>query len=75
MENLFSTTIAIENENVNYHVFFDNEKYVFQSQSGKAYPTFSLKREHDEWHNQEFLPSDLKEQAIDALEKYLFKQH
>jgi len=75
MENLFSTNIAINNENVNYHVFFDNEKYVFQSQSGIAFPTFSLKREHDEWHNVEFLPDDLKEQAIDVLEKYLYKQH
>jgi hypothetical protein len=75
MENLFSANIAIENENVNYHVFFDNEKYVFQSQSGNEFPTFSLKREHDAWHNPEFLPTDLKEQAIDALGKYLFKQH
>jgi len=75
MENLFSTNMAINNENVNYRVFFDNENYVFQSQSGKAFPTFSLKREHDEWHDQESVSPQLRQQAVNALEKYLLAQH
>ena len=76
MEDLFSTNIAVNNENVNYRVIFDNEKYVFLSEANnKAFPSFSFRREHDEWRDQELLPTDVKQQAVDALEKYLLKQH
>ena len=76
MENLFSTNIAVNNEKVNYHVIFDNEKYVFQPTSNnQPFPAFSFKREHDQWVSGDALPSDIQEQAIDALEKYLYKQH
>jgi hypothetical protein len=76
MEDLFSTNIAVNNENVNYRVIFDNEKYVFLSEAdNKAFPTFSFRREHDEWLDQELLPPDIKNQAIDALDRYLLKQH
>jgi len=76
MENLFSTNIAVNNENVNYHVIFDKEKYVFQAPSNnQLFPSFSFKREHDQWVNQDVLPGDIKDQAIDALDKYLYKQH
>jgi len=76
MEDLFSTNIAVNNENVNYRVHFDNEKYVFLSETGnKAFPSFSFRRQHDEWLDQEILPPDIKTQAVDALEKYLLKQH
>jgi hypothetical protein len=76
MEDLFSTNIAVNNENVSYRVIFDNEKYVFLSEANnKAFPSFSFRREHDEWLDQELLPTDVKQQAVDALEKYLLKQH
>ena len=76
MEDLFSTNIAVNNENVSYRVIFDNEKYVFLSEANnKAFPSFSFRREHDEWRDQELLPTDVKQQAVDALEKYLLKQH
>jgi hypothetical protein len=76
VEDLFSTNIAVNNENVNYHVIFDNEKYVFLSEANnKAFSSFSFRREHDEWLDQELLPTDVKQQAVDALEKYLLKQH
>lgn len=76
MEDLFSTNIAVNNENVNYRVIFDNEKYVFLSEANnKAFPSFSFRRQHDEWLDQELLPPDIKDQAVDALEKYLLKQH
>ena len=76
MEDLFSTNIAVNNENVNYRVVFDQGKYVFLSEADtKAYSSFSFSREHDEWHDQEMLPPDIKIQAVDALEKYLLKQH
>ena len=76
MENLFSTDIAINGQHVSYRVFFDNEKYFFRPESeNKGFPFFSLKREHDEWHDQEMLNPDIREQAIEELEKYLLKQH
>lgn len=76
MEDLFSTNIAVNNQNVNYRVIFDKEKYVFLSEAdNKVFPSFSFKREHDEWVDQELLPPEIKKQAINALEKYLLKQH
>jgi hypothetical protein len=76
MEDLFSTNIAVNNSNVNYRVIFDNEKYVFLSEAdNKSFPSFSFRRQHDEWLDQELLPPDIKKQAVDALEKYLLKQH
>lgn len=76
MEDLFSTNLAIDNKNVVYRVIFDQEKYVFLSESDQsAFSSFSFRREHDEWLDQELLPADIKKQAIDALEKYLLKQH
>lgn len=76
MEDLFSTNITVNNQNVNYRVIFDNDKYVFLSAAdNKAFPTFSFKRENDKWLDQELLPVEMKNQAVDALEKYLLKQH
>jgi hypothetical protein len=76
MEDLFSTNIAVNNENINYRVIFDNEKYVFLSEAdNKAFPSFSFRREHDQWLDQELLPPEIKRQAVAALEKYLLKQH
>ena len=76
MEDLFSTNIAVNNENINYRVVFDNEKYVFLSEAdNKAFPSFSFRRENDQWQDGELLPPEIKKQAVDALEKYLLKQH
>lgn len=76
MEDLFSANIAVNNENINYRVVFDNDKYVFLSEAdNEAFPSFSFRREHDEWLDQELLPADIKEQAVGALERYLLKQH
>ncbi|HWJ25451.1 MAG TPA: hypothetical protein VNS32_02855 [Flavisolibacter sp.] len=76
MEDLFSTNIAVNDQNVVYKVIFDHEKYMFLPEAGqKEFPTFSFIREHDEWHDQNTLPQEIKNQAIDALERYLLKQH
>lgn len=76
MEDLFSTNLAINNQNIVYNVIFDNEKYVFLSEAGNTeFPSFSFRREHDEWLDQELLSPEIKKQAIDALERYLMKQH
>ena len=76
MEDLFSTNIAVNNQNVNYRVIFEDDRYTFLSEAdNKEFPAFSFKRENDEWHDQELLPPDIKKQAIDALERYLLRQH
>jgi hypothetical protein len=76
MEDLFSTNIAVNNKNVNYHVIFDNEKYVFFPEAdNKSFPSFSFKREHDQWLDHELLHSDIKKQAVEALDNYLLRQH
>ena len=76
MEDLFSTNIAVNNENVSYRVTFDDEKYVFLSEAeSKSFPSFSFRREHDQWLDDDLVPDDIKEQAIGALDRYLMKQH
>lgn len=76
MEDLFSTNIAVNNQNINYRVIFADDRYTFLSEAdNNAFSTFSFKREADEWHDQELLPPDIKKQAVDALEKYLLRQH
>jgi hypothetical protein len=76
MENLFSTNISVDDKNAVYNVVFDNEKYVFLPEANdNALPSFSFKRENDEWHDQELIAPQLKKQAVGALEKYLLAQH
>ncbi len=76
MEDLFSTNISVNNQNVTYRVIFEEDKYTFMSDAEMdEFSTFSLKRENDEWHPVEMLPEALKKQAVDALEKYLLQQH
>ena len=76
MEFLFATNLNINEADAVYKVYFDQEKYMFRPDThDKSLATFSFKREHDEWHNQEPLASQIKMQAINALEKYLLAQH
>jgi hypothetical protein len=76
MEDLFSTNIAVNNQNIMYRVIFEDDRYTFVSEAdNNEFPAFSFKREADEWHDQELLPPEIKKQAVDALERYLLKQH
>lgn len=76
MEDLFSANITVNNQNITYRVVFEDDRYTFLSEEDNlSFPTFSFKRENDEWHDQELLPPDIKKQAEDALEKYLLQQH
>ena len=76
METLFSTNISVNDKNAVYQVVFDQEKYVFLPEAeDKELPTFSFRREHDEWLDQELIAPALKQQAVDVLEKYLLQQH
>jgi hypothetical protein len=75
MQDLFSTNLAVNNQNVNYRVIFDNDHYVFVSEAeNKSFPSFSFRRENDKWVDQDLLPPELKKQAEEALEKYLLRQ-
>jgi hypothetical protein len=76
VESLFSTNISINNKTVVYQVYFNEEKYIFlPGEKENGFPSFSFKREHDEWHNQEDITAQLKLQATNALETYLLAQH
>ena len=75
MTDLFSTNIAVNNQNINYRVIFEDDRYTFVSEAdNKEFPTFSFKREHDEWLDQNLLPQDIKNQATEALDNYLLRQ-
>ncbi len=76
MEDLFATNIAVNNQNINYRVIFADEKYTFVSEADQsAFKTFSFRREHDAWVDQDLLPQDIRKQAEEALERYLLQQH
>ena len=75
MTHLFSTNIAVNQQNINYRVIFEDERYTFLSEAdNNEFSTFSFKREHDEWIDQNLLPPEIKQQATDALESYLLRQ-
>jgi hypothetical protein len=72
MEYLFSTHI----EDRPYRIVFDKEKYIFLPDADDGGGTsFSFRREHDEWHAVENISDEIKSAAIDALDRYLMKQH
>ena len=75
MEDLFTTQLSVNHQKVNYHVVFKDEQYYFLPNGEEGKDSFSLRREHDEWHEQKGLSYEVRKQAIDALEKYLLKQH
>jgi len=75
MTDLFSTNVAVNNQNINYRVIFEDDRYTFLSEAdNNEFPTFSFKREHDEWLDQNLLPQDIKNQATEALDNYLLRQ-
>ena len=76
MEDLFSTNISFNERNGVYRVIFENDRYVFlPDNEDPALPTFSFKREQDEWHDMELIDPALRKQGVDALENYLLSQH
>ena len=76
MEDLFSTNLDINNQNIVYRVIFADGEYTFLSDSDQsAFKSFSFRRENDTWLDQDMLPPQVKQQAEEALERYLLKQH
>lgn len=74
MEDLFTTQISQGAGTMAYRVVFDQEAYRFIP-DGFEGSSFAFRREHDEWHPVEPLPETVRDQAVDALEKYLLSQH
>ncbi len=74
MEDLFITQLSQGAGTMAYRVVFDQEAYQFVP-DGFEGDSFAIKREHDEWHAVEPLPDEIKQQAVDALERYLLQQH
>lgn len=76
MEDLFSTSLAINGRTVPYHVHFDREAYIFAAQEeGAEHPRFVLRRAHDAWEGEEHLDPAVRQQAVEALDRYLLRQH
>ncbi|MBA2746558.1 MAG: hypothetical protein H0U44_10065 [Flavisolibacter sp.] len=76
MVDLFKTNLVIQKQSIPYRIRFENEAYRFSPEEGAAdEKSFILKREHDSWVEATQLPPDLKNQAVEALEKYLLQQH
>ncbi len=74
MESLFNTDILIDGQPVAYAVSFHDEQYEFTPHNSKGI-FFSLRREEDEWHTNDAITETVKDNAIDALDKYLLSQH
>lgn len=74
MEELFNTSLSINGQEQEYHVVFDHENYIFQPRTAGV-ESFSFQRDHDSWTGGESLDTDARSAALDALDRYLLKQH
>lgn len=74
MEDLFWARLNVNGQPGDYHIVFENDEYCF-FQQGSLEPAFVFRREHDEWHAADAVSETVKDEAVDALEKYLLRQH
>lgn len=74
MEDLFWTTLSLEGKQEEYHIIFEAEKYCFFPK-GSSEPKYCFRRGHDEWQAVDEASEKVKDSAVDALEKYLMRQH
>lgn len=74
MEDLFWTTLNANGVPGDYHIVFENEEYRFYQQ-GSLDPAFAFRRQHDEWQAIDGPSEKVKDEAVEALEKYLLRQH
>lgn len=76
MEKLFATNLSVNGENIVYQVVFEDDEYIFTAEAPSAsLPVFAFKRQHDEWHELRLLDPGIREQAIEALDRFLLAQH
>jgi len=74
MEPLFTTDIIIEGENKLFNVYFSEEQYHFKPEDNPG-EAFSARREADEWKLTGDIAPIARQQAVDALDRYLLSQH
>ncbi len=77
MEALFSTNLAVNDQNVVYQVFEDGGKYVFLSENSSGpFHNFSFVKDGDKWNELELnlVPPEVKKQAVEALNKYVLNK-
>lgn len=74
MEDLFWTTLSLNGTNKEYHIIFEAEEYRFVPKESSQ-PTYSFRREHDEWQAVDAESEKVKDRAVESLEKYLMRQH
>jgi hypothetical protein len=74
MEDLFWTTLSLNGTQKEYHIIFEKEEYRFVPKESSE-PTYRFKREHDEWLAVDAESEKVKDVAVEALEKYLLRQH
>lgn len=74
MEDLFWTSLSFNGTQNEYHIIFENEEYRFVPKESSS-PSYRFKREHDEWIAVDDASEKVKDSAVDALEKYLLRQH
>lgn len=74
MEDLFWTTLNLNGKEAEYHIIFENEEYCFIPKESSQ-PKYKFIREHDEWHSVDEASEKVIDNAVDALEKYLLRQH
>lgn len=74
MEDLFWTRLNANGQPGDYHIVFENEEYRFFLQ-GSLTPSFVFRRSHDEWQATDAPSEAVKDEAVEALDKYLLRQH
>ncbi|HEY0039051.1 MAG TPA: hypothetical protein VGB71_00240 [Flavisolibacter sp.] len=74
MEDLFWTTLSLNGKEAEYHIIFENEEYCFVRKESSV-AAYRFRREHDEWHAADEESEGVKDSAVEALEKYLLRQH
>jgi hypothetical protein len=76
MEELFTTSLKGSGPEGNFKVVFEDEHYRFYPlHNNKHQGSFAFTRQEDEWKEAGHVPTEFKQQAIEALENYLMKQH
>jgi hypothetical protein len=74
MEDLFWTTLSLNGGQEDYYIVFENEMYCFiPKEASKA--KYCFRRGHDEWQAVDEASENVKDSAVEALEKYLMRQH
>ena len=74
MEDLFWTTLNLDGKKAEYHIIFENEEYRFIPKD-PSLSEYRFRRSHDEWHAVDGYSKKVIDGAIEALEKYLLRQH